>query len=75
MYSILALSGDTGCTLGPWVISFMSIQYSQNLSSGDALKSGIGFGALFPALMIIAISLLRLKNSIDKKSDNAIINS
>lgn len=75
MYSILALSGDTGCTIGPWFISFMSIQYSHNLNSGDALKTGIGFGALFPALMIIAISLLRLKNSIDKKSDNAIINS
>ncbi len=75
MYSILALSGDTGCTLGPWFISFMSLQLSQGADTGDALKYGLGFGALFPALMIIAISLLRLKNSIDKKSDNAIINS
>ncbi len=75
MYSILALSGDTGCTLGPWFISFMSIHYSQNVNTGDALKSGLGFGALFPLLMIVAISMLRLKKSIDKKSDNAIINS
>lgn len=75
MYSILALSGDTGCTLGPWFISFMTIRISQDASAGDALKSGLGFGALFPILMIFAISMLRLKKSIDKKSDNAIINS
>ncbi len=75
MYSILALSGDTGCTLGPWFISYMTIKLSQGVNQGDALKSGIGFGALFPILMIFAISMLSLKKSIDKKSDNAIINS
>lgn len=75
MYSILALSGDTGCTLGPWFISYITIKLSQGVNQGDALKSGIGFGALFPILMIFAISMLSLKNSIDKKSDNAIINS
>lgn len=73
MYSILALSGDTGCTLGPWFISFMSIQLSQGSSSGDALKTGLGFGSLFPILMIAAISMLNVKKSIDKRSDNAII--
>ena len=73
MYSILALSGDTGCTLGPWFISFMSIQLSQGSSSGDALKTGLGFGSLFPILMIAAISMLKVKKSIDKRSDNAII--
>lgn len=73
MYSILALSGDTGCTLGPWFISFMSIQLSQGSSSGDALKTGLGFGSLFPILMIVAISMLKVKKSIDKRSDNAII--
>ncbi len=75
MYSILALSGDTGCTLGPWFISFMSIQLSQGSSSGDALKTGLGFGSLFPILMIAAISMLKVKKSIDKRSDNAIIKS
>ena len=75
MYSILALSGDTGCTLGPWFISFMSLQLSQSADTGNALKIGLGFGALFPILMILGISLLKLKKSIDKTSDNAIINS
>jgi MFS family permease len=75
MYSILALSGDTGCTLGPWFISFMSLQLSQSTDNGSALKYGLGFGAIFPILMIFGISMLRLKKSIDKTSDNAIIKS
>ncbi len=74
MYSMLALSGDTGCTLGPWFISFMTLLLSSDATSGEALKTGLGFGALFPILMIFAISMLKVnKNSIDKKSDNAII--
>ncbi len=74
MYSVLALSGDTGCTLGPWFISFMSLQISSGASSGEAIKTGLGFGALFPLLMILAVSMLRYKkNSIDKCNDNAII--
>ncbi len=76
MYSVLALSGDTGCTLGPWFVSFMTIKLSQGISSGESLKTGLGFGALFPILMIIAISLLKFKKStIDKKNHNDIIKS
>ncbi len=74
MYSVLALSGDTGCTTGPWFISYMTLQISSGLETGQALKSGLGFGALFPSIMIITISLLKYKkNTIDKQSDNAII--
>lgn len=74
MYSVLALSGDTGCTLGPWFISFMTIKMSMDATSGEALKTGLGFGALFPIIMIIAISMLNIsKKSIDKHSNNAII--
>ena len=75
MYSILALSGDTGCTLGPWFISFISLQLTHGADDGNALKYGLGFGALFPVLMIVAISMLRIKNPIDKKGNNAIIKS
>ena len=76
MYSVLALSGDTGCTLGPWFISFMTIKMSTDATSGEALKIGLGFGALFPILMILAISMLNIaKKSIDKHSNSAIIKS
>ena len=73
MYSVLALSGDTGCTLGPWFISFISLKFSLN-SGGEALKTGLGFGAFFPVLMIIAILLLNYKKfSIDKHHNSDII--
>ncbi len=62
MYSVLALSGDTGCTLGPWFVSFMALQFDG--SAGEALKSGLGFGAIFPCLMIFGIAML--KKPIDK---------
>lgn len=76
MYSVLALSGDTGCTLGPWFVSFMSIKFSHGITSGESLKIGLGFGAIFPILMIIAISLLKIKKStIDNNNHNAIIKS
>lgn len=76
MYSVLALSGDTGCTLGPWFISFMSIKMTMGTASGEALKAGLGFASIFPILMILAIILLRLpKKSIDKDSNGVIIKS
>ncbi len=74
MYSVLALSGDSGCTLGPWFISFMSLKLSLESNEGDALKSGLGFGALFPIIMIVAILFLNYKNfSIDKQNNSDII--
>ena len=74
MYSVLALSGDTGCTIGPWFISYMSIKFSSDIVTGEALKTGLGFGALFPLLMIITISLLHLKKcGIDNNNHSDII--
>ena len=76
MYSVLALSGDTGCTLGPWVISYISISFAGGASSAESLKTGLGFGALFPIFMIVAISLLNIKkNSIDNQIHSDIIKS
>lgn len=75
MYSVLALSGDTGCTLGPWFISFISLKLSQGIETGETLKTGLGFGALFPALMILAVLLLSIKkNTIDKQNNSDIMN-
>ena len=74
MYSVLALSGDSGCTLGPWFISFISLKISLSSNGGEALKSGLGFGSIFPILMIIAILLLNYKKfSIDKQNNSDII--
>ena len=74
MYSILALSGDSGCTLGPWFISFIAIKISMEQTGGESLKIGLGFGALFPIIMIIAIVFLSIwKKSVDKHSNSDII--
>ena len=74
MYSVLALSGDSGCTLGPWFISFMSLKLSLETNGGEALKSGLGFGAIFPIIMIVAILLLNYKKfSIDKQNNSDIM--
>ncbi len=70
MYSVLALSGDTGCTLGPWFISFMTLSVSSGNTSGEALKTGLGFGALFPVIMLFAVVMLK---TIDKHRNNDII--
>ncbi len=64
MFSVLALSGDIGCTIGPWFISLMALRFQG--SAGDTLKSGLGFGAIFPCLMIFAIAMLSIKKPIDK---------
>lgn len=57
MFGVLALLGDCGCTLGPWVISFCAL----NICGGE-LKGGIGFGALFPIIMIISLLLIKGKS-------------
>lgn len=54
MFGILALLGDMGCTLGPWVVSFAALHFCDG-----NLKGGLGFGALFPIIMIISLVLIK----------------
>lgn len=72
MYSVLALSGDTGCTLGPWFISFISVKTTLN-NNGEALKAGLGFGAIFPIVMILSIFLITIITKVDKSKYRDII--
>ncbi len=71
MYGILAILGDTGCATGPWLISLISTA-SQNsgltLSDGEALKFGLGFGAVFPIIIIAGLLFIgkTMKKPIDK---------
>ncbi|MCH5190871.1 MAG: MFS transporter [Oscillospiraceae bacterium] len=76
MFGILALAGDTGCTLGPWFVSFMSLSISKNASDGDALKKGLFFGAVFPIIMIVSILILKFsEKNVDKNSNDDIIST
>lgn len=68
MFGVLALAGDLGCAFGPWLVSYISIAASSGYADGEAIKHGLGYGAVFPIIMIIAVIMLGIKeNSIDKK--------
>lgn len=68
MYGILALAGDLGCAFGPWLVSYISIEVSSGSADGEALKHGLGYGAVFPIIMIFAVIMLGIKEKgIDKK--------
>lgn len=75
MFGILAFAGDTGCTLGPWFVSFMTFTAKAGASDGEALKAGLGFGAIFPIIMIVSLILLNHHKSVDKNVNNDIISS
>lgn len=68
LFSVLALAGDTGCTLGPWFVSFMTLKFSTDASSATSLRTGLGFSSFIPLIIIFAILLLNSKKSIDKNS-------
>lgn len=62
VFGTLALLGDLGCATGPWIVSMISmLSKSENhlLSNGDAIKFGLGFGCVFPIIMIISLALLK----------------
>jgi len=62
MFGLLAIFGDLGCSLGPWLAGVISDIASQSAivgSSSVGLKVGLGAVSLFPALMIMGIFAMR----------------
>ncbi len=53
MFSVLALCGDAGCSVGPWLVGVVADEVSLNL--------GIGLASVFPFVMVLC-SLYLLKN-------------
>lgn len=51
MFSILALCGDFGCSIGPWIMGIVA--------DNSSLQSGFLISALFPIVMIFAAFLLK----------------
>ena len=67
LFAALALAGDVGCSLGPWITGTVSDAYAAaNAGSGDALRMGILAAATFPAVMILASIVM---NVILRKKD------
>ena len=63
MFGVLAILGYIGCSVGPWIVSFVSSAAQRadaSLTDGAALKVGLGFGNLFPILAILGLVLLEV---------------
>lgn len=53
MFALLAMAGDLGGSIGPYVVGLVT------QSAGDNLKSGMLAAAVFPVILVAAILLLR----------------
>lgn len=77
MFGVLAIMGDLGCSLGPWIAGLVSdlAQTSTNLVRLGAanglnpeqmgLKSGILIAILFPVMMFAGVSLFKERRTRD----------
>ena len=71
LFAILALAGDIGCSIGPWIVgeisdfavkSFETSVFLQNFGIGKlelGIKAGLLFIAVFPAIMIAIITVVK----------------
>ena len=75
LFGILALCGDVGCSIGPWLVGMLSYRFQttelsasiQQTTTQTAEQVGLKFGLLiaviFPILMIICLLLFKKSNS------------
>lgn len=70
MFAILAVFGDIGCSVGPWLTGMVSGVYLNMNSSPDAESTGLKLGILaaviFPILMLSLLPIFRDKKNIKK---------
>lgn len=52
MFGILAICGDIGCSIGPWMAGIISDMYG-------GLKFGILTGVIFPILLFIGVTMMK----------------
>lgn len=52
MFALLALAGDTGCSLGPTLVGYVSA------ALGDDLRRGLLTAAVFPLMLAVGLILL-----------------
>ena len=63
LFAALALAGDVGCSLGPWITGKVSDVYlALNVSANgsDALRAGLLAATLFPVIMIFGCTVMLL---------------
>ena len=65
MFAILALAGDVGCSLGPWVTGKVSDLYLSVKSGAaplHALRAGLLTAAVFPLTLTVIIAVYYMRN-------------
>ena len=81
MFGMLAVFGDIGCSLGPWLTGFISDMAKQNklpvltqlIAAPEinpdeiGLKTGLFVAVLFPTVMTLALAVFRLKKQQNQK--------
>lgn len=62
LFAFLALAGDVGCSIGPWLTGHVSNAYlaaNASASSGGAIRAGLFAASAFPIIMVaICIGML-----------------
>lgn len=61
MFSLLALAGDLGCALGPWVTGVVSdvVQNRFAVSEALGLKAGLAVATVFPLLLFFLLLFVK----------------
>ena len=61
MFSLLAMAGDLGGSIGPGIVG----RITQN--AGNNIRIGIGCGLIFPVILLLMLFLMYRKNQHNKK--------
>ena len=64
MFAAFALAGDMGCTAGPTAVGFISS------AGGNDISRGLIYSAVFPAVMIVCLLMIRLVKAKKKSTAN-----
>lgn len=73
LFAFLALAGDVGCSLGPWItgkVSDVYITLGTNVDSGSAIRAGLLSATVFPAIMACVTTILLLHSKKKKSIQN-----
>ena len=65
LFSMLALGGDLGCSVGPWLTGKVSDSYLASLETitaaaeSQAIRYGLFAAAIFPLIMFLLVFIMK----------------
>jgi len=68
LFTLLALGGDVGCSLGPWITGIvcdLSLTANPSLTEGQGIRYGLLAAVFFPAAMILLVTAMRRQKKTD----------